>query len=58
MKIYNHVWSGFEAFTAVSMKVGVFWDIKPSLYFREDTSHLHYRAQPVNALQDLKVSRR
>jgi hypothetical protein len=28
------------------MKNAVFWDIKPSSYFREDTLRLRYRAQP------------
>jgi hypothetical protein len=40
----------FEIFTAVTMKNGVFWDIKPSSYFAGDTLRLRYRAQPVNAM--------
>jgi hypothetical protein len=40
----------FEVFTAVTMKSGIFWDIKHSLYFTGDTLHLHYRVQPVNAM--------
>jgi hypothetical protein len=38
----------FEVFTAVTMKNGVFCDIKPSSYFTGDTLRLRYRAQPVN----------
>jgi hypothetical protein len=38
----------FEAFTAVTMKNVVFWDIKPSSYFTGDTLPPHYRAQPDN----------
>jgi hypothetical protein len=38
------------------MKNVVFWDIKPSSYFTGDTLLLHYRVQPVNAMQDLLFS--
>jgi hypothetical protein len=38
------------------MKNAVYWDIKPSSYLTGDTLRLHYRAQPVNAMQDLKFS--
>jgi hypothetical protein len=40
----------FEVFTAVTMKIGVFWDIKPISYFTGDTLRLRYRVQPVNAM--------
>jgi hypothetical protein len=40
----------FEVSTAVTMKNGVFWDIKPSSYFTGDTLRLCYRVQPVNAM--------
>jgi hypothetical protein len=40
----------FEVFTAVAMKNGVFWDIKPSSYFTGDTLHLRYRVQQVNPM--------
>jgi hypothetical protein len=39
-----------EVFTAVTMKNGVFWDIEPSSYLKEDTLRLRFRAQPVNAM--------
>jgi hypothetical protein len=39
-----------EVFTVVTMKNVVFWDIIPSSYLTGDTSRLHYRAQPVNAM--------
>jgi hypothetical protein len=39
-----------EVFTAVTMKNVVFWEIKPSSYFRGDTLRLRYRAQLVNAM--------
>jgi hypothetical protein len=48
----------FDVFTAVTMKNAVFWDIKPSSYLAEDALHLRYIAQPVNAMQDLRFSRR
>jgi hypothetical protein len=35
---------------AVTMKNGVFWDIKSSLYLTGDTLRLRYRVQPVNAM--------
>jgi hypothetical protein len=41
---------GYEGITAVTMKNGVFWDIKPSWYLTGDTLRLRYRAQPVNAM--------
>jgi hypothetical protein len=40
------------------MKNTVFWDMKPSSYFTGDTLRLCYRVQPVNAMQDLRFSRR
>jgi hypothetical protein len=40
----------FAVFTVVTMKNSVFWDIKPSSYFTEDTLLPRYRAQPVNAM--------
>jgi hypothetical protein len=40
-----------EVFTAVTVKSAVFWDIKAQL-------RLRYRTQPVNAMQDLRFSRR
>jgi hypothetical protein len=36
----------------------VFWDIKASSYLIGNTLRLRYRAQPVNAMQDLRYSRR
>jgi hypothetical protein len=36
--------------TIVTMKNVVFWDIKHSSYFTEDTLRLSYRVQPVNAM--------
>jgi hypothetical protein len=39
----------FEAFTAVTMKNVVVWDINPSSYLTGDTLGLCYRAQPDNA---------
>jgi hypothetical protein len=32
----------FEVFTAVTMKNGVFWDIKPQFVLTGDTLRLHY----------------
>jgi hypothetical protein len=40
----------FEVFTAVTMKNGVFWDIKPQLDLTESTLRLRYRVQLVNAM--------
>jgi hypothetical protein len=40
----------FEISMAVTMKNGVFWDIKPSSYFTGDTLPHHYRIQPVNTI--------
>jgi hypothetical protein len=40
----------FEVFTAVTMKNGVFWDIKNNTYLIGETLLLRYRVQPVNAL--------
>jgi hypothetical protein len=40
----------FQVFTAVTIKNGVSWDIKPSSYFIGDTLRLRYRVQPVNAM--------
>jgi hypothetical protein len=40
----------FEVFTAVTMKNGIFWDIKPSSYLTVDILRLHYRAQPVKTM--------
>jgi hypothetical protein len=39
-----------EAFTAVTMKNLVFWDIKPTSYLTGDILRLRYRVQPVNAI--------
>jgi hypothetical protein len=36
------------------MKNGVFWNIKLSSYLTGDTIPLRYRAQPVNAMQDVR----
>jgi hypothetical protein len=48
----------FEVFTAVSVKNVVFWDIKPKLYLTENTLHLRYGPQPVNAMYDLRFLQR
>jgi hypothetical protein len=40
------------------MKNGVFWDIKASSYFTGDILHPRYTVQPVNAMEDLRFSRR
>jgi hypothetical protein len=40
----------------VTMKSAVFWNIKPSSYLRGDTLRLHYSAQPINAMYDLRFS--
>jgi hypothetical protein len=40
------------------MKNAVFWDIKPSSYLTEATLRLRYIAQPVNAMSDVRFSRR
>jgi hypothetical protein len=39
------------------LKNAVLWNIKPSSYLTRDTLHLRYRAQPVNAMYDLRFSR-
>jgi hypothetical protein len=39
------------------MKNAVFWDINPISYFTGYTSHLLYRDQPVNNMEDLRSSR-
>jgi membrane protein DedA with SNARE-associated domain len=46
----------FDVFTAVTMKNAVFWAKKTSSYLTGDTC-LRYRAQPVNSVQNLTVSR-
>jgi hypothetical protein len=48
----------YEVPTAVTMKNVVFWDIKPCSYFTGDTLRSCYRVQPVNAMSDLRFSRR
>jgi hypothetical protein len=48
----------FEVFTAVTMKIVVFWDTETISYFKGDTLHLYYSVQPVNAIKDLRFSRR
>jgi hypothetical protein len=49
----------FEVFTVVTMRNYVFLYIKkPSLYFTGDILRLRYRAQTVNAIYDLRFSRR
>jgi hypothetical protein len=48
----------FEVFRVVTMKNAVSWDIKPSLYLTGDALRLHYRAQPVNVMKDLRIPRR
>jgi hypothetical protein len=40
----------FEVFMVVTIKNGVFWNIKPSSYLTGDTLRLRYRAQPVNVM--------
>jgi hypothetical protein len=42
----------FEVFTAVTMKNAVFWDIRTQVV--PHTLSLGYRAQPVNAMSDLR----
>jgi hypothetical protein len=42
---------------AVIMKNAVFWDIKTSPYLTGNPSRLRYRAQPVNAVGNLRFSR-
>jgi hypothetical protein len=46
----------FEVFTAMTMKNGVFWDINLSSYLAWNTLGLRHRAQPVNAMLDLRFS--
>jgi hypothetical protein len=43
---------------AVSMKNVVLWDIKPGSYLRRETLRLRYIVQPVDAMQNLRLSRR
>jgi hypothetical protein len=43
---------------AVTMKNTFVLDIKTSSYFTENTLHLRYKSQSVNALYDLRLSRR
>jgi hypothetical protein len=47
-----------DVFTAVAMKNAVFWDIKTQ--FELQRRHITYplQAQPVNAMKDLRFSRR
>jgi hypothetical protein len=40
------------------MKNAVFLDTNPSSYLTGSTLRHRYRAQPVNAMEDLRVSRR
>jgi hypothetical protein len=47
----------FDVITAVTMKNVVFWDIKNQFNLTGDTLRLRYRVQPVNAMEDLTLSR-
>jgi hypothetical protein len=48
----------YEILTAVTMKNAFFWDIKAQFALTGDTLHFGYRDQPVNAMYDLRFSRR
>jgi hypothetical protein len=48
----------FEVFTAVTMKNTVFWDIATRSFLTGNASRLRYKSQAVNAMYDLRVSRR
>jgi hypothetical protein len=48
----------FEVFKAVTMKKALFCDIKTQFVTYRSTLRLRYRAQPVNAMWDLRFSQR
>jgi hypothetical protein len=46
----------FDVCEAITTENGVFWNIKPSSHLTGGTLRLRYRAQPVNAMLDLRFS--